>query len=695
MKHLSVFFALFLPLACFSAQDAGNGIMLKSGNFRIVVNPAEPRSVQIAVSNFRLDLQKTLGSNARIDDRASDNAKQVQLIIVNDETKQPGISAPKSPDGFESHRIYADPAKNRIYIHGTDARGTIYAVYSFSEQLLKIPPLWFFSSLKPERKASVTVPADYDYFVKSPQVRYRAWFPNDQDLLVPWEKEMPENRSRWMEAMMRLKLNSIEMEGSVDMSYRMNRKSRDVTDYGFVLSSHHFVALNNTYRHWDDYWTKMKGMEKAPEILLANEDKLEEYWRYSAETVRRNKIDNLWTISFRGNGDRPFWATFKDAPDNDRDRGSVITRMLQKQLDIIREITKEEDPYLRITFYDEMSDLLALGYVQPPAGKNIIRTYVAARRDHYPNEDIVHFNPSQGIKLGYYMNLQFTSTGAHLAPAEGPWKMEFNYRYINSRAPLFFSVVNAGNIREFLFTMSANAAMMWDFSAYTTDAFVLDFCRQYYGEKHAGEIARLYRDYFYSFWQQKKTEFPGMERQFIFQDLRYARLIRLLGKDFFHYNPNPLEDVGFERTPGRTYRVVPADNQADNQIDAILNGMLPTISRFEKTAEACSEIIARLDRDRQIFFNDDLRTKACFMAGISKMAWHTVYAYRHQQDMAVVLENINAAIVHLKAARSCLFESQHGAFSNWYDGDKGGKFGIESLLKTLEKIKKQAEEMAV
>ena len=44
---------------------------------------------------------------------------------------------------------------------------------------------------------------------------------------------------------------------------------------------------------------------------------------------------------------------------------------------------------------------------------------------------------AEGVKLGYYMNFGFASTGAHVAPAESPWKMEFNYRYVNNKAPLY------------------------------------------------------------------------------------------------------------------------------------------------------------------------------------------------------------------------------------------------------------------
>lgn len=71
---------------------------------------------------------------------------------------------------------------------------------------------------------------------------------------------------------------------------------------------------------------------------------------------------------------------------------------------------------------------MAKGYLKPPVGNNILWTFVAARRDHYPYDDIVAFDTATQINLGYYMNLQFTSTGAHLAAAEdlGRWNSIFD-----------------------------------------------------------------------------------------------------------------------------------------------------------------------------------------------------------------------------------------------------------------------------
>ncbi len=84
-------------------------------------------------------------------------------------------------------------------------------------------------------------------------------------------------------------------------------------------------------------------------------------------------------------------------------------------------------PLTRMIFYDELSDLLAEGLLHPPNEKEMIWNFVAARRDHFPNKDIRSIPLPDSVKLGYYMNFQFTSTGSHFAQAEGPWKMERNY----------------------------------------------------------------------------------------------------------------------------------------------------------------------------------------------------------------------------------------------------------------------------
>jgi len=69
--------------------------------------------------------------------------------------------------------------------------------------------------------------------------------------------------------------------------------------------------------------------------------------------------------------------------------------------------------------------------------------------------------------------------------------MEFNYRYVNSKSPLYFSMVNVGNMREFLLELSANARMLWDYSNYDTEA---TRAKQYMYEAQHGIFSTWYSD---------------------------------------------------------------------------------------------------------------------------------------------------------------------------------------------------------
>lgn len=672
----------FIPISSL-AINASSSLNLKNGNFQIVVSSHEVGPVKLAAETLSKDFEKVMHYKPEISQKA-DNAKGIDIIIVNEATHDLLIdkSSLRSLDGFESHRVYCDVLKKRIYLHGKDMRGTIYALYTFSEQFLEVPALWYFSSWEPQYKKQVTISSDFDYYQKSPQVRYRAWFPNDTDLFEPWRKLSKENDELWLETMLRLKFNTVELEATVTYpDYKLNRQAALLRKYGLILTSHHHVACNNNLMNWEGYWQKVRKME-PPKLLLSDEKSLREFWQYSIETVCRDKQENLWQISFRGINDQPFWAAFSDAPKTDKERAEVINRMIRIQLDMIKKTTGEKDPFVRMTFYDELSDLLAKGYLQPPTGENMLWTFVAGRRDHYPYDDLVAFDTKKQVKLGYYMNLQFTSTGAHLAPAEGPWKMEFNYRYVNTRGPLTFSVVNVGNLREFVMEMAANARMMWDMQAYDTDQFLLDFCTQYFGKKYAIEIAKLYHDYYNAYWQQKPSVFPNMERQFLFQDLRYSRVFDQIGKRFKDFSSNPLYDIGFERISGRTFRI-----EGNNQVDSLVAGMERTAARFGEVSHRCEILLKRLPKQNQRFFRDNLAAPCHYMEALSRSLYHFVLAYKNTDERA---ENMDVAIRQLEEAHNTLYATQEGVFSTWYAGDSlNGKFNIPAKLRLLYKLRKE------
>jgi hypothetical protein len=276
--------------------------------------------------------------------------------------------------------------------------------------------------------------------------------------------------------------------------------------------------------------------------------------------------------------------------------------------------------------------------------------------------------------------------------------MEFNYRYLNDKSPLYFSVVNVGNMREFLLELSAHARMMWDFDAYDSDRFVEEYAAMYFGNEHAGAIAGLYRDFYDAYWQPKPTVFEGMERQFLFQDLRYARAFDHVYQKFYSSDTtpdlNPLHKIGYESVPGRTFRIDYEHNNADNQVDAILNGMRATIPRFEAVAARCSDMMLQLEDDKRTYFNDNLRVFAYYMTHLSKTLYHYIYAYKHQADREVLIRNLDLAHIEAVRAQQYLHEAQHGVFSTWYaDAEPLGRtFQIDKLQENILLLKQQALE---
>ena len=679
MKRCLYIFGIVFILLVPGPGFASDPLVLKRGNFCLVVDPAEPAPVKLAARTLQRDFERVMTYRPLLAEKPEGG--RIELIVVNASASHAPVAiAGLRPLGdFESHRVYADPEHRRIYLYGRDMRGTIYAIYTFSEQLLGVPPLWYFSSWEPQVKKRIEIPAGYDCFCESPQVRYRAWFPNDTDLFTPWRRLSRQNDELWLETMLRLKLNTVELEATVTYpDYKLNRQAALLRKYGLVLTSHHHVACNNNLMNWEGYWREVRQME-PPKLLLSNEQALREFWQYSVETVCRNEQENLWQIAFRGVGDQPFWAAFADAPKGDRARAEVINRMIRIQLDMIRKATGERDPFVRMTFYDELSDLLAKGYLKPPTGKNMLWTFVAGRRDHYPYDDIVAFDTAQHVKLGYYMNLQFTSTGAHLAAAEGPWKMEFNYRYVGSRGPLTFSVVNVGNLREFVLEMAANARMMWDMEEYDTDAFLRDFCTQYFGARHAAEAAELYRAFYGAYWQQKPSEFPGMDRQFVFQDLRYSRVFEQIGGRFDRFSSNPLHEIGFERIPGRSFRIA-----GQNQVDSLLRGTKLSAGRFAVVADRCDRFMKRLQPSARRFFRDNLAAQSRYMEKLNLSLHYFVRAYKHPENRT---EDLGRSIEYLEQARDALYATQEGVFGTWYEGDAvNGKFNLPAKLKLLRDL---------
>ena len=68
---------------------------------------------------------------------------------------------------------------------GADMRGTIYAIYEFSQEYLGVDPLYYWTDHQPLRRARIEIPASLDK-AYPPLSSNTAAFLNDEDLLTGW-----------------------------------------------------------------------------------------------------------------------------------------------------------------------------------------------------------------------------------------------------------------------------------------------------------------------------------------------------------------------------------------------------------------------------------------------------------------------------------------------------------------------------
>jgi len=684
---------LFVFLGWCNSTEADKSLSLKPG-VPILVDPTESGPVHRAVEDLKRDLQKVLGAPSPIVHSLAELEGR-EAIIVSGTGGLANEYRDAELTGSEAHQVtVADVDGTRhVFLQGTDMRGTIYAIYTFSEKFLKVQPLWFWASLEHEQQESIDVPVNTKMVFAQPYVKWRAWFPNDRDLFSPWQGRAPENYDAHLETMLRLKMNTLEgrlMDNAAwDRPYTAGREARAARDRGLVITGHHIFSFGSSMRDWDLYWTNIRGQEPPP-TSVNSVDALKDFWRYHIETSLREKVEVIWLIAFRGNRDIQFWAFYEDSPDTDAERGAVIESMMNEQVRMLKEVTGDKSPPMRATLYAEKSNLFAAGHLRPPPDPTLIWNFVAARRDHFPAPDLQAMEVPDNRPLGYYMNFQFTSSGSHLAQAEGPWKMENNFRYVDGKnqRPLEFSVVNAGNIREHLLSLNANAAMMWDLDGYDTGAFLLEFCELYFGADHADEVAGLYREFFDSYWQQKKPDLEGFPRQYLFQDMRYARAIEQLTAHFDKgYTPNPLQDrAAWVPIPGEYFRVEPEDTGTANQLDAIVKGAGESIKKLEQVVAKADSLFEVLPAKHRVFFNDNLRVQARFMLHLNATLKAVTEAFMTLESGAgrQTIHQLELAVSSFQAARQALAEAAHGEFEGWYDTDTKFKMnGVEEHIQAV------------
>jgi hypothetical protein len=356
-----------------------------------------------AATDLQRDLTSVLGQTSPIVHTVSELNNGPAIVIT-----YQGMATSQFRDssltGEENHQVSARTVNGATYavLQGADLRGSLYAVYTFSDKYVGIPPLWYWSEWQPEHKTSITLAANDGVRVGTPETKYRAWFLNNQDLWSSWSPSS-DKYDRLFETILRLKLNTFyigEQIGEYGGNYLTIAKAAQ--SRGLQVAANDLAQ----FRQWNNYWTNIRHTT-APALTLANKASFEDFWRYSLQFAKDNNLDVLWVLGFRGQGDQAFWDDMSDAPTDATSRGNIIEQQVARQAGLVRQVTGETHPKMAFLIWNELSDLMVQGALQPPQDSDLIWIFSNDIRDHFPMSDVRSYPLPSTQPFGYYMNLQF------------------------------------------------------------------------------------------------------------------------------------------------------------------------------------------------------------------------------------------------------------------------------------------------
>lgn len=397
----------------------------------------------------------------------------------------------------EAFRIVSEEKTDCLEITGSDELGLIYGIYYTAEHLLGVDPFMFWGGLPYERKEVIEI---QDIHYQSPEVplHFRGWFINDEDCLTGWDDSLTITRNLWeqiFETLLRNGYNTvIPGTGTSPGDPQLDIAS----SMGLWVAQHHAEPLGAPMFH-DIY----------PEItarLPEEKGKFEKLYREAIKQSRHRKT--LWTLGFRGQGDRPF---FEDDPryDSPDKRGRLIGEMIQFQKQLVTEMTDGPQVFLHY-IYSESGELYRSGDLELP--EEVIPVYsdngfggMRVRRELCGRELNIPAlpkgeAPKAGLGVYYHVSFHDLEISNKLVPLVHPEVMKENLKTFAESSKFRFFILNVSNIRPHLFSIGLmrklwerSSEMSWSESI---DCFINEWTKRYFpgAEDQGSEILKAYFD---------------------------------------------------------------------------------------------------------------------------------------------------------------------------------------------------------
>ncbi|MBQ8159872.1 MAG: glycosyl hydrolase 115 family protein [Clostridia bacterium] len=389
----------------------------------------------------------------------------------------------------ESYEIASGGGEIRITF--SDDLGGVYALLFLSREFLGIQPLDWWSGRVARRHSEMFVEVP-DGTWTSPvyAVRFRGWFINDEVLFTGWHVEEGERAAVWrrvMETVLRMGGNMI-IPGT-DRGFDGEVLYRMAAERGLWITHHHSEPLGA--RMFSRVYPDLEPS------YLKHRDLFEGLWRESVEKWKDCHV--LWTIGFRGQGDHAFWDDDGGAYDTDEKRGALISEVMARQMEIVRE--KVPDAVFCTNLYGEIMDLYRKGCLQVPG--EVIRVWgdngfgkMVSRRQGNTNLRVNSMpeEHAQGAN-GVYYHVSFYDLQAanHITLLQNPPSMiAGELQELLRRGGGDYWNINTGSVKPHLYMLHLISALWEKGEKCNVDEVTRGFARTYYGSEQVADLFLKY-----------------------------------------------------------------------------------------------------------------------------------------------------------------------------------------------------------
>lgn len=654
----ALLFPLLAPAAWAQSRPAvATGNISLDGNVTILVDPKQPVPVERAAEDLASDMRKVFGKAPKIVSSQQDVGPVT--IIVGDEaestaaTQAARSAAPESFSISTGSAIWNSGQPTRIIrLAGADMRGTIYAIYQFSQEYLGVDPMYYWTDHAPARRTSIQLPASLDKNFPAPVFRYRGFFINDEDLLTSWAPGEAKDKTgislkvwnKIFETILRLKGNMV-VPGT--WTFPDEPQDRLAAERGLLLSQHHAEPLGLNVARWP------KGV---PYNFTAHPEILERAWKDAVAAYPPNQ-QILWEVGLRGLSDQSYAALDPSVRGNDKALDHLISKAIADQIQIVHAV----HPNARFVtdLWQEGAKLMQQGDLTIPS--SVITVWADTGYGYMQDDGQVRAGQ------GAYYHVAMMNNEANQLTEMVPVERIFSEmsRYQKARATSFF-LLNTSDIRPV--TMTARAAMEFAWRgavAGSSDNYYNNWSTEEFGAKAAPALTAIYKQYF-AVPALKENSRRTYGDQLYHTEARQMMLSVMLQSPLSYipdqapkWEPPHMLDSSFDPKWGQETAVREIQACGDAQ---------PRWNAVWKRAVDAEPLVAPA---RRPYYRAEVLTMIAINRESNRMLLSLSEAVEdlYKGNHAAATAKVNDAIEATDAIKQAETMAEYGKWKNWYHGD--------------------------